>query len=42
LIAPHDLEIFHWSESAEEAWDFVQRFYEMDPAPPRRRDAPPE
>jgi uncharacterized protein (TIGR00730 family) len=42
VIAPHDLDIFHWCESAREAWDFVQRFYEMDPAPPRRQDAPPE
>ena len=42
VIAPHDLDIFHWCEDAKEAWDFVQRFYEMDPAPPRRQDAPPE
>ena len=42
VIAPHDLEIFHWCEDATEAWDFVQRFYEMDPAPPRRQDAPSE
>jgi uncharacterized protein (TIGR00730 family) len=42
VIAPHDLDIFHWCEDATEAWDFVQRFYEMDPAPRRRRDAPPE
>jgi uncharacterized protein (TIGR00730 family) len=42
VIAPHDLDIFHWCEDAKEGWDFVQRFYEMDPAPARRRDAPPE
>jgi len=42
VIAPHDLDIFHWCENAIEAWEFVQRFYEMDPAPPRRQDAPPE
>jgi uncharacterized protein (TIGR00730 family) len=42
VIAPHDLDIFHWCEDAKEAWDFVQRFYELDPAPPRRQDAPPE
>ena len=28
VIAPHDLDIFHWCENANEAWDFVQRFYE--------------
>ena len=30
VIAPHDLDIFHWAEEAEEAWEFVQRFYEDD------------
>jgi uncharacterized protein (TIGR00730 family) len=29
VIAPHDLDIFHWSEDAREAWDFVQRFYDQ-------------
>jgi uncharacterized protein (TIGR00730 family) len=33
VIAPHDLDIFHWSEDAREAWDFVQRFYEENGAP---------
>jgi uncharacterized protein (TIGR00730 family) len=42
VIAPHDLDIFHWCEDAAQAWDFVQRFYEIDPAPPRRQGAPPE
>ena len=42
VIAPHDLEIFHWCEDAEEAWDFVQRFYEEHPASAPRRSAPPE
>jgi uncharacterized protein (TIGR00730 family) len=42
VIAPHDLDIFHWCEDAQEAWDFVLRFYEMDPSPPRRQDARPE
>ena len=42
VIAPHDLDIFHWCEDATQAWDFVQRFYEIDPAPPRRQGAPPE
>ena len=42
VIAPHDLDIFHWCEDAAEAWQFVERFYEIDPAPPRRQGAPPE
>jgi hypothetical protein len=27
VIAPHDLDLIHWSEEAAEAWDFVTRFY---------------
>jgi predicted Rossmann-fold nucleotide-binding protein len=42
VIAPHDLEIFHWCEDASEAWDFVQRFYEERPAPEPEQSAPPE
>ena len=42
MIAPHDLEIFHWCEDAAEAWDFVQCFYEEHPAPARQQSAPPE
>jgi uncharacterized protein (TIGR00730 family) len=42
VIAPHDLDIFHWCEDAAEAWDFVQRFYEEHPAPVRVQSAPPE
>ncbi|NUT00423.1 MAG: LOG family protein [Sphingomonas sp.] len=42
VIAPHDLDIFHWCEDAGEAWDFVQRFYEEHPAPAREQSAPPE
>ena len=42
VIAPHDLDIFHWCEDAAEAWAFVQRFYEEHPAPQRVRTAPPE
>lgn len=40
VIAPHDLDIFHWCEDADEAWNFVQRFYEEHPAPPREQSAP--
>ena len=42
VIAPHDLDIFHRCEEAGEAWDFIQRFYEENPAPPRQQSAPPE
>jgi len=28
VIAPHDLDLLHWSEDAAEAWDFVTRYYE--------------
>ena len=38
VIAPHDLDLIHWSEEAREAWDFVKRFYEEHPdAAPRSR-----
>jgi uncharacterized protein (TIGR00730 family) len=30
VIAPHDLDLIHWSEDAEEAWEFVRRFYARD------------
>ncbi len=42
VVAPHDLDIFHWCEDANEAWDFVQRFYEEQPVPARMQGAPPE
>ena len=42
VIAPHDLELFHWCEEADEAWDFVQRFYEQHPAAARIHSGPPE
>src|SRR5690349_13044959 len=35
VIAPHDLDLLHWSEEAGEAWDFVRRFYAEDPEPTR-------
>ena len=31
VIAPHDLDLIHWCEDAEQAWEFVCRFYEWDP-----------
>ncbi|HEX6219336.1 MAG TPA: TIGR00730 family Rossman fold protein [Sphingomicrobium sp.] len=30
VIAPHDLDLIHWCEDAQEAWDFVQKYYEDD------------
>jgi len=41
VIAPHDLDIFHWSEDASEAWDFVQSFYEEHPTSLRAQSTPP-
>jgi uncharacterized protein (TIGR00730 family) len=42
VIAPHDLELIHWSEDAAEAWDYVNRFYERNPHPVPVQTAPPE
>jgi uncharacterized protein (TIGR00730 family) len=42
VIAPHDLDLIHWCESAEEAWEFVRSFYEHDPLPPPVQTGPPE
>jgi len=42
VIAPHDLDIFHWCDDAASAWDFVERFYEHDEQPPRLRSGQPE
>ena len=42
VISPHDLDLIHWSEEAEEAWDFVPRFSAEHPEPPREERGPPE
>ncbi len=42
VIAPHDLDLIHWSEDAQEAWDYVVRFYDRHPDPPHIQTAPPE
>jgi uncharacterized protein (TIGR00730 family) len=42
VIAPHDLDLFHWCEDAQDAWDFVQRFYEQHPEAPHLLNAPSE
>jgi hypothetical protein len=30
VISPHDLDLIHWCEEAEEAWQFVTHFYERE------------
>jgi uncharacterized protein (TIGR00730 family) len=30
VIAPHDLDLIHWCEEAQPAWDFVQAYYERE------------
>ncbi|HUP68145.1 MAG TPA: LOG family protein [Sphingomicrobium sp.] len=42
VIAPHDLDLIHWCESAAEAWDYVMSFYARDPSPQPVQSAPPE
>src|SRR5437764_2898038 len=42
VIAPHDLDLMHWSEDANDAWDFVTNYYAEHPAPSPRQSAPPE
>ena len=42
VIAPHDLDLIHWSEEAAEAWEFITSFYAEHPAPQRTQKAPPE
>ena len=42
VIAPHDLDLLHWSEDAVEAWDFVSRYYDEHPRPPVIQTGPPE
>ena len=37
VIAPHDLDLIHWSEDAEEAWAFINRFYAEHPDPAPRQ-----
>ncbi|MEA3079380.1 MAG: hypothetical protein QOF05_788, partial [Sphingomonadales bacterium] len=42
VIAPHDLDLIHWTEDAAEAWDFVTGFYEENPNPVPQQRGPPE
>jgi uncharacterized protein (TIGR00730 family) len=42
VIAPHDLDLIHWTEDAHEAWDYVTSYYEEHPHPAPVQTAPPE
>jgi uncharacterized protein (TIGR00730 family) len=42
VISPHDLDLIHWTDDAQEGWDFVKAFYERDPSPQPVQSAPPE
>jgi hypothetical protein len=42
VIAPHDLDLLHWTEDAAEAWDFVTRYYEDHDRPVPIQTGPPE
>jgi predicted Rossmann-fold nucleotide-binding protein len=43
VIAPHDLDLIHWSEDAGEAWEFVTNYYAEHPAGlPPQQSGPPE
>ena len=42
VISPHDLDLIHWSEDADEAWEFVSDFYAEHPAPAPMQSGPPE
>ncbi|CAN5167308.1 LOG family protein [soil metagenome] len=42
VISPNDLDLIHWSEDADEAWDYVTRYYEANPHPQPVQTAPPE
>lgn len=42
VIAPHDLDLIHWVEDADEAWDYVTSYYERHPHPVRVQRGPPE
>jgi len=42
VISPHDLDLIHWCDEAQEAWDFVMRFYAEHPAPQPEQTGPPE
>jgi uncharacterized protein (TIGR00730 family) len=42
VISPHDLDLIYWTDDADEAWQYVTRFYQRDPAPQPEQSGPPE
>ena len=40
VIAPHDLDLIHWTEDADEAWEFVQNYYAEHPRRAAGADGP--
>jgi uncharacterized protein (TIGR00730 family) len=42
VIAPHDLDLIHWTEDAGEAWDYVMGYYEEHPHPVPVQTGQPE
>jgi uncharacterized protein (TIGR00730 family) len=42
VISPHDLDLIHWCEEAQPAWDFVTDFYERHLEPQPVEAGPPE
>src|SRR5690348_15273009 len=42
VIAPHDLDLIHWTEDAAEAWDYVMGYYEEHPHPVPVQTGQPE
>jgi len=41
VIAPHDLDLIHWTEDANEAWEFVANYYADHPAGPLPQQSGP-
>jgi predicted Rossmann-fold nucleotide-binding protein len=39
MISPMDIHLFHFVESAEEAWDLLQAHYAFEPRPDKSEDA---
>ena len=42
VIAPHDLDLIHWTEDANEAWEYVRNYYADHPAAQLMHSGPPE
>jgi uncharacterized protein (TIGR00730 family) len=42
VISPNDLYLLHWTDSAQDGWDFVKHFYAEHPVPEHEQSGPPE